>query len=130
LSRERELIYDATRIYAMRPAQYVIVQENGRLELLRISLRAGKEEALPIFSLEERAREFLRACDLGPDWRVREFHNGELASLLLRLHNDVAWVLPNPLPKPLIAEDALLNLMDRGSFVNLLLAMGRDPQPG
>ncbi len=114
----------------MRPAQYVIVQENGSLELLRISLKAGDEEALPVFSLEEQAREFLRVSDPGSEWRVREFHNGELASLLLRLHTDVAWVLPNPLPEPLVAEDALLNLMDRGSFVNLLLAMGRGPQPG
>ena len=84
----------------MRPAQYVIVQENGSMELLRLSLRVGEEEALPEFSLEEQAREFLRVCDLGRDWHVREFLNGELASLLLRLHNDVAWVLPNPLPKP------------------------------
>jgi hypothetical protein len=114
----------------MRPAQYVIVHENGGLELLRISLKAGDEEALPVFSLEEQAQEFLRVSDPGSGWRVKEFHNGELASLLLRLHTDVAWVLPNPLPKPLVAEDALLNLMDRGSFVNLLLAMGRGPQPG
>ena len=114
----------------MRPAQYVIAQESGSLELLRISLKAGDEEALPVFSLEEQAQEFLRVSDPGSEWRVREFHNGELASLLLRLHTDVAWVLPNPLPKPLVAEDALLNLMDRGSFVNLLLAMGRGPRPG
>ena len=100
-------------------------REKGVLELLRISLRAGDEEALPVFSSEMLARGFLRCGDLGPEWRVSEYHAGELVSLLLGPYTDVMWVLPNPLPKPLAAEDALLNLLDRGSFVSLLLARGR-----
>jgi hypothetical protein len=105
--------------------QYVISRrEKGSPELLRISLRAGDEKAMPVFSSEMLARGFLRSGDLGPEWRVRESHNGELASLLLGPYTDVMWVLPNPLPEPLAAEDALLNLLDRGSFISLLL--GRD----
>lgn len=60
----------------------------------------------------------------GPEWHVRESYNDELASLRLGSYTDVAWVLPNPLPEPLAAEGALLNLLDRGSFVGLLLASG------
>jgi hypothetical protein len=47
--------------------QYVISRrEKGVPELLRISLRAGDEEALPVFSSEMLARGFLRCGDLGP----------------------------------------------------------------
>jgi hypothetical protein len=87
-------------------------------------LGAGDEKVLPVFSSEMLARGFLRSGDLGLEWRVRASHNGELASLLLGLYTDVMWVLPNPLPEPLAAEDALLNLLDRGSFVSFLLARG------
>ena len=100
-------------------------REKGTPELLRISLRAGDEKALPVFSSEMLARGFLRSGDLGPEWSVRESHNGELASLLLGPYTDVMWVVPNPLPEPLATEDALLNLLDRGSFVSLLLTRGR-----
>ena len=106
--------------------QYVISrQENGNPELLRISLEAGREEALPVFSSERLARGFLRCRDLGSEWYVKESYNGELVSLLLGPYTGVGWILPNPLPEPLAAEDALLNLLDRGSFVGLLLAAGR-----
>jgi hypothetical protein len=101
-------------------------REKGSPELLNIALGAGDEKAMSVFSSEMLARAFLRSGDLGPDWRVRESHNGELASLLLGPYTDVTWVLPNPLPEPLAAEDALLNLLDRGSFVSFLLARGRE----
>ncbi len=103
--------------------QYVISRrEKGSPELLRISLRAGDEEALPVSSSETLARGFLRSGDLDPEWRVRESYNGELASLLLGPYTDIMWVLPNPLPEPLAAEDALLNLLDRSRFVSFLLS--------
>ena len=102
--------------------QYVISRrETGSPELLNIALGAGDEKALPVFSSEMLARGFLRSGDLGPEWHVRESHNGELASLLLGPYTDVMWVLPNPLPEPLAAEDALLNLLNRDSFVRFLL---------
>jgi hypothetical protein len=75
-----------------------------------------------VFSFEAPARGFLRHGNLGEEWYVRETHGGELISLLLGLCRDVGWVLPNPLPEPLAAEDALLNLVDRGRFVSFLLA--------
>lgn len=103
--------------------QYVIAHhENKGLELLRVPLEAGDKKALPVFSFEESARKFLRHGNLGPEWYVRESSNGELSSLLLGLHADVCWVLPDPLPQPLAAEDALPNLVDRRSFVSFLLA--------
>jgi hypothetical protein len=113
------------------PSQYVIARhEEGHLELFCVSLTADDEKALPVFSFEELAWGFLRSGNLGPEWYVRESSNGELTSLLLGPCMDVRWVLPNPLPEPLAAEDALLNLVDRGSFVGFLLAPGREPQPG
>ena len=53
---------------------------------------------------------------------VREAHSGELVSLLLGPYTDVMWILPNPLPEPLAAEDVLLNLLDRHRFLSYLLA--------
>jgi hypothetical protein len=118
---------NATELCAERHAtlQYVIAQhEKKGLELLRVSLQAGDEEALPVFSFQKLAREFLRSGNLGPDWYVRESYNGELVSLLLGPYANVEWILPNPLPEPLAAEDALLNLLDRENFVGLLIAWG------
>jgi len=63
-------------------------REKGSPELLNIALGAGKEKALPVFSSEMLARGFLRYGDLDPEWRIRESHNGELASLLLGPYTD------------------------------------------
>jgi hypothetical protein len=83
-------------------------------KLLRISLRAGDEKALSVLSSGMLARGFLRCGDLGPEWRVRESHSGELVSLLLGPYTDVISIRLNPLPGPLAAEDALRNLLLRG----------------
>ena len=110
--------------------QYVIArQEKGYPELLRISLQASEEKALPVFSSEMLARGFLRSGEFGSEWYVRESRNGELVSMLLGPYTKVRWVLPNLLPEPLTAEDALLNLLDLGSFVTLLLTLGH-PRSG
>ncbi len=106
--------------------RYVISgRERVAPELLNIALGAGDEKALPVFSSEMLARGFLRFGDPGPEWRVRESDNDELASFLLGPCMDVMRVVPNPLPEPLAAEDALLNLLDRGSFVSFLLTRRR-----
>lgn len=85
-----------------------------------ISVEAG-EKALPVFSFEELAREFLEYRALEPAWHIRESYNGELISLLLGPWAGIERVLPNPLPNPLAAQDALLNSIDRESFIGFLL---------
>lgn len=103
------------------PPQYVVAwREKGGPELLHVSL-GNEKNALPVFSFEELAQGFLRTSGLGPEWHVRELYNDELALLLLGVHKDVEWILPNPLPEPFAAAEALLNLVDRGSFVRFLL---------
>ena len=103
--------------------RYVISHRNGGApKLLRISLRAGDEKALSVLSSGMLARGFLRCGDLGPEWRVRESHSGELVSLLLGPYTDVISIRLNPLPGPLAAEDALRNLLLRGEFLDCLLA--------
>ena len=105
--------------------KYVIARhEEGNLQLFYVALEAGEEKALPVFSFEQLARAFLRSADLGPQWHLSTLYSGVLVSLLLGPYQDVRWVLPNPLPEPLTAEDALLNLVDRGSFVSFLLGLG------
>jgi hypothetical protein len=81
------------------------------------------KEVMPVFSSAEAARKFLASRALGDRWHVREFSTGELVSLLFILHKRVAWVLPNPtVEQRLLAEDALLQLMRRVSFVECLIA--------
>ena len=82
-----------------------------------------------MFSSRVLARSFLRRGDLGPEWRVRGSHSAELVSLLLKPCMQVMLLLPNPLPEPLVAEDALLNLLLRVRFLRLLLARGQG-RPG
>ena len=79
-------------------------------------------EVLPVFSSAEAARRFLASLALGDGWQVRGFSAGELVSLLFILHERVAWVLPNPPPDLLLAEDALSRLTGRDSFVKFLIA--------
>jgi hypothetical protein len=129
---QRRKRINAPGLYAERYAtsQYVIARhEKEGLELLCVSLEVGDEEALPVFSSEKLAWEFLRSGNFGAEWYVRASYNGELVSLLLGPYADVAWILPNPLPEPLAAEDALLNLLDRENFLCLLLAWG-EPKAG
>jgi hypothetical protein len=108
--------------------QYKIPRrDGGPPELLRISLQAGDEKVLPVFSFEMLARGFVRCGDLGLEWRVRESHTGELVSLLLGPYADVMRILPTPLPKPLAAEDALLNLLLRGRSLSITPGSGTSP---
>ena len=114
---------NAARLNAEYPhLKYVIARhDRGNLKLFRMALEASDEKVLPVFTFQQLAWAFLRFSDLDPEWHVRQLYNDELVSLLLAPCTDVSWVLPNPLPKPLAAQDALLNLVDRGSFVSFLL---------
>lgn len=105
--------------------QYVITRHGkGSLEPLCISLETG-EKALPVFSFEELARRFLERNVPGSGWRVKEFHNGDLITLLIGPCANVEGVLPNPLPDLLKAKDALLNPVDRENFVAFLESTGQ-----
>jgi hypothetical protein len=119
-----ELVENETKLYAGRSTaspQYVIVRHGkGSLELLCISSETG-EKVLPVFSVEELAQGFIEYRALGAGWHVGESYNGEMISLLFGPCTEVEKILPNPLPDPLAAQDALLNLMDRESFISLLL---------
>ena len=103
-------------------APYVIVRREITCpELLRVFFESG-EEVLPVFSSEEAARRFLISYSHGEEaWRVRECSAGELISLLLGPCANVERVLLNPLQEPLAEEDALVNPIDRESFVASLL---------
>ncbi len=101
---------------------YVIARrETTGFELPHTSFHLGKE-VLPVFSSAEAARRFLSSLALGDRWHVRGFSPGELVSLLFILHERVAWVLPNPPPEDLLAEDALSHLTSRERFVEFLIA--------
>jgi hypothetical protein len=80
------------------------------------------EEVLPVFSSAEVARRFLASVALDEEWHIRAFSAGELVSLLFILHERVTWVLPNPPPERLLAEDALSQRMSRDGFVEFLIA--------
>jgi hypothetical protein len=90
-------------------------------ELPHTFFYSGKE-VLPVFSSAEAARRFLASLALGDRWHVREVSTGELISLLFVLPKRVAWVLPNPPPERLPAEDALSRPMRRDGFVEFLIA--------
>jgi hypothetical protein len=80
------------------------------------------KEVLPVFSSAEAARRYLASLALDDRWHVRGFSGGELVSVLFILHERVAWVLPNPPPGHLLAEDELSHLTSRNSFVEVLIA--------
>ncbi len=92
-------------------------------KLLRISLRAGDEKALSVLSSGMLARGFLRCGDLGPEWRVKESHSGELVSLLLGPYEGLDWVLLDPRPGMRVVEGGTqeADLMSRERFVDQLL---------
>ena len=91
----------------------------GRLEVLTIA--AGGETVLPIFSFQEEVELFLRLEAKGADWWPRETTTGELASLLLGLCARADKVALDPLPG--LGERAILELvgMGRRHFVRHLL---------
>jgi len=101
---------------------YVIARrETTGFEVPHTFFHSGKE-VLPVFSSAEAARRFLASLALGDRWHIRGFSGGELVSVLFILHERVAWVLPNPSPGRLLAEDELSHLTSRDKFVDVLIA--------
>src|SRR5918999_6221879 len=74
----------------------IVTRAHGRMEVLTID--AGGETVLPLFSFQEEVELFLRLEATGADWWPRETTTGELVSLLLCLFARVDKVALDPLP--------------------------------
>ncbi|BBL80855.1 hypothetical protein RxyAA322_27090 [Rubrobacter xylanophilus] len=87
-------------------------------ELLAIVLDDG--EAIPVFSSEEEAREFLESTgDLGREWRPLEVSSAALAALLEHQGEEVRYVVLSPPPENW--EGGMeVRVVEREMLVNLL----------
>lgn len=94
-------------------------------ELLRIRSSSEEEVFLPVFSSREAAKGFLAFNRLSLEWYVRESSAGELVSMLLGPYRQTEQVSPDPLPRALSEQGPPGPLVDRKSFVDLLLTGGR-----
>jgi len=100
-----------------RPLRYLIARrENNRLELLTLAAMS-REEALPVFSTERAARDFLRRGGFGGGWWVRESTTGELVSLLLGHVAGVDCVALDPRPGLVAAAE----LRSKKEFIDVLM---------
>jgi hypothetical protein len=88
----------------------IATRAHGRMEVL--TLDAGGETVLPVFSFQEEGELFLRLGATEADWWLRETTTGELVSLLLGLCAGVDKVALDPLPG--IGERELLELVSTG----------------
>jgi len=77
-----------------------------------LTLDAGGETVLPLFSFQEEGEFYLRLGATEADWWLRETTTGELVSLLLGLCAGVDKVALDPLPG--IGERELLELVSTG----------------
>jgi hypothetical protein len=88
----------------------IVTRAHGSMEVLTID--AGGETVLPIFSFREEVELFLRLQANGADWWPRETTTGELASLLLGLCARVDKVALDPLPS--LGEREIIGLVSTG----------------
>ncbi|HEX2182132.1 MAG TPA: hypothetical protein VHH10_07580 [Rubrobacteraceae bacterium] len=95
---------------ARRSFWLIATRTHGRMEVLTIA--AGGEMVLPIFSFQEESELFLSPEAKGADWSPRETTTGELASLLLGLCTRVDKVALDPLPG--LGEREILGLVSTG----------------
>ena len=103
------------------PVHYLIVwREITGFEAPHIFIRGG-ERVLPVFCVREEAETYIASRDLGKGWHVRGYPGGELISLLVALHERVAWVSFGPLPGHLLIEDELSHLTSRDEFIESLI---------
>ena len=103
---------------ARRSFWLIATRERGRMEVLTIA--AGGEIVLPVFSFKEESEVLLGLEAAQADWRPRETTTGELVSLLLGLCAGVDKVALDPLPG--LGEQILdLVTTSRGHFVRHLM---------
>jgi hypothetical protein len=104
---------------AQRSFWLIATRSRGRMEVLTID--AGGETVLPVFSFQEEGEAFLSLEAVGADWWPRETTTGELVSLLLGLCARVDTVALDPLPR--LGEREIIELVSTGRrhFVHHLL---------
>ena len=100
----------------------IVTRAHGSMEVLTID--AGGETVLPVFSFREEVELFLHLQAKGAAWWPRETTTGELASLLLGLCARVDRVALDPLPSLGERETIGLVSTDRRRFMRYL--MGED----
>jgi hypothetical protein len=104
---------------ARRSFWLIATRVHSGMEVL--TLDAGGETVLPVFSFQEEGELFLRLEATESEWWPRETSTGELVSLLLGL---CAWVDKVALdPFPSVGEREIIGLVstDRRHFVRHLL---------
>jgi hypothetical protein len=89
-----------------------------------LTIDAGGETVLPVFSFREEVELFLRLQANGADWWPRETTTGELASLLLGLCARVDKVALDPLPS--LGERESIGLLSTGRRRFMRYVMGED----
>ena len=100
----------------------IVTRAHGSMEVLTID--AGGETVLPVFSFREEVELCLHLQARGADWWPRETTTGELASLLLGLCARVEKVALDPLPG--FGERAILGLVSTGRRRFMRYLMGED----
>ena len=100
----------------------IVTRAHGSMEVLTID--AGGETVLPVFSFREEVELFLHLQAKGADWWPRETTTGELASLLLGLCARVDKVALDPLPS--LGEREIIGLVSTGRRRFMRYLMGED----
>ena len=100
----------------------IVTRSHGRMEVLTID--AGGETVLPVFSFREEVELFLHLQAKGADWWPRETTTGELVSLLLGLCARVDKVALDPLPS--LGKWEIIGLVSTGRRHFVRYLMGED----
>ena len=100
----------------------IVTRAHGRMEVLTID--AGGETVLPLFSFQEGVELFLHLQAKGADWWPRETTTGELVSLLLGLCARVDKVALDPLPS--LGKREIIGLVSTGRRHFVRYLMGED----
>ena len=110
---------------AQRSFWLIATRAHGRMEVLTID--AGGETVLPVFSFQEEGELFLSLEAAEADWWPRETTTGELVSLLLGLCARVDKVALDPLPG--LGERGIVELVSTGRrhFVRYLMGEAAAP---
>jgi len=109
-----------------QPTSYWLIAKRDEICLTEaLTVEAGGEEAVTVFSFEEEARLFLLFEAPGAGWRVRETAPGEMIRALFGPRASwVPKVVLDPLPEVLGAETNPLLSLEREEFARRLYAGG------